>query len=179
MNFHFISGALAQTPHSRVCALVEADILSVTAHAAHAAHATHTAWVWHSRLFFSRDFRQEARGREEQSRDARGVLQRNADDLRRIDDARLDKIAVGIFVGVVTVVLTFHFTNMINDNRTFDARVFGNFADRRGKGALNDLDAVNLVADSAFDFRQRVRSAQESYAAARYDAFFGAAFVAA
>ena len=69
-------------------------------------------------------------GREQQRRDARRVLQRRADDLRRVDDARRDHVAVLVLVGVVAVVLALHLADAVDDHRAVDARVLGDVPQR-------------------------------------------------
>ena len=61
-------------------------------------------------------------GRQQQRRDRRGVLQRAANDLRRIDDAGLDQILVDLGRGVEALVGVLLFLDLRDDDRAFLAR---------------------------------------------------------
>ena len=58
------------------------------------------------------------------------VLQRGADDLRRIDDAGRDQVAVFVLVGVVAFVLALHLADAIDDHVAVDAGVLGDVPQR-------------------------------------------------
>ena len=60
------------------------------------------------------------------TRHAGGVLQSDANDLRRIDDAAGDQIGVLIAIGIVAVGFALHLADAIHDHCAVDAGVFGN-----------------------------------------------------
>ena len=79
-------------------------------------------------------------------RDAGGVLQRDAHDLGRIDDAGGHQVAVLIAVGVVAFVLALHLANAIDDHGAVDAGVVGDALQRIVQHVADDLRAERLVA---------------------------------
>src|SRR5205085_5110689 len=91
-------------------------------HSSHATHATHATHVHSSHsthasatvpvmvmvivvVPFLRDFSDQGLGRQEQAGHAGGILQRAADDFRRVHDAGRNQVAVRVLVGVVAFVL--------------------------------------------------------------------------
>ena len=57
--------------------------------------------------------------REEERRDRRGVLERRARHLRRIDDARLDEILIRVREGVVAELVVLAGADLLENDRTF------------------------------------------------------------
>ena len=96
--------------------------------------------------FFSSGISRDERfGREQQRRDRRGVLQRRADDLRRVDDAGLDQVLVGVGQRVEALVVL-HLAHLLHDDRAFVAGVGRDPAHRLFDGARDDVDADLLIA---------------------------------
>src|SRR5687768_12019889 len=84
------------------------------AHSSHATHAVVVMVVAAGGLFFGLwDFRYKRFGRKQQRSNAGCVLQRRANDLGRIDNARRHEVAVLILICVVAVVLAFHLAHAI------------------------------------------------------------------
>lgn len=76
-----------------------------------------------TRLLLLLDFNNRRFGRQEQARDARGVLQRNALDLGGDDDAELHHVAVFVGEGVVAEVGFVRLFDLAGDDRTVEAAV--------------------------------------------------------
>src|SRR5262245_5653944 len=89
--------------------------------------------------------RDEALGREQHARDRHLVLERGADDLRRVDDAELDHVAVALLGGVVAVGALV-LLDVADDDRAVEPRVLRDRAGRELQRALHDADAERAVA---------------------------------
>ncbi len=74
-----------------------------------------------------------------------GVLQRRADDLRRVDDAGLHQVLVGVGQRVEALVVL-HLAHLLHDDRAFVARVGRDPPQRLLDGARDDVDADLLIA---------------------------------
>ena len=86
-------------------------------------------WPWPSSFFGA-----SAIGRlggDQQAGDGGRILQRDAHDLGRIDDALLDHVAVLVVLGVVAEGLAARLEHLADDDRALDAGVLGDLADRR------------------------------------------------
>src|SRR5690606_23417767 len=99
-----------------------------------------------------------------------GILQRGANDLGRVDDAELDHVAILTGLRVVAIGLRLVVEDLASHDRSLGTGVGRDLASRSLKGATNDVDAGVLVGILALGL-QVARSAQESGAAARNDAF--------
>src|SRR5688572_17800054 len=97
-------------------------------------------------FFFLGNLGNERFGRQQERRDARGVLQRGANDLGGIDDASGHQIAVLVLVGVVAVILTLHLPHAVDDDVAIDAGVFRDVAERVVEHVGDDFAAMLLVA---------------------------------
>src|SRR5438132_2941131 len=134
----------------------------------HPAHATAAGHRGHLLLLLL--LHHHALGGEEQSRDGRGVLQRRAGDLGRVDDAGRDQILVLIGLGVVAVVQLGRLLDLSHDDCAFGTRVLNDDPDRLLERAADNLDAGLLVVIGAPDLVERLLAPQERHAAARHDA---------
>src|SRR4051794_35728216 len=85
-------------------------------------------------------------GGEEQCGDRRGVLQRRAGDLGRVDDARGQQVDVLAGRGVEAVT-RFEVAHLLHHDATLEAGVHGDLAQRGVERELDDLRAGCLVAD--------------------------------
>src|SRR5207342_1624072 len=131
----------------------------------------HAAAARHRRLFLLRQLGDHRFGRDHQAGDRRGVLQRGAGDLGRIQDAGFDHVDVLAGRGVVAVgALAFH--HLVENDRRLVTGVGHDLAQRRFHGAQGDLDAVALVFVGTLEASDRGLGAQQRDAAARDDAFF-------
>ena len=77
-------------------------------------------------FFFLGDLGDQRLGGQQQGRYAGRILQRGADDFRRIDNAGGDHIAIFIFVGVVAVGFTLEMPHAVDDHRAVEAGIVGN-----------------------------------------------------
>src|SRR5262245_54902960 len=89
--------------------------------------------------------RHQALGREQHARDRDGVLERRAHDLRRVDDAELDHVAVALLGGVVAV-RALVLLDVADDHRAVEAGVRRDRAAGQLQRALHDPDAQRAVA---------------------------------
>src|SRR5579862_1580731 len=142
----------------------------------HPAHAAgHSAAAGRSFLLLFRNLRDHGFGREQQRRDGRGVLERRADDLRRVDDTGLHQILVLVGRRVVAEVGVLVLLHLLENDGALDAGVGRNPAHRRFDGAAHDVDADRLVVvvlQLGLERVERLRAAQQRDAAARHDALF-------
>ena len=84
-------------------------------------------------------------GGDEEAGDRRRVLQREAHDLGRVDDAGLHHVDILAVLGVEAVVGVVLVEQLADDDRAVDAGVLGDLADRRLQRAADDVDADLLV----------------------------------
>src|SRR2546425_12383545 len=134
----------------------------------HPAHATAPGHRGHLLLLLL--LHHHALGGEEQSRDGRGVLQRSAGDLGRVDHTGRDQILVLVGLGVVAEVELGRLLHLPDDDRALGTRVLNDDPDWFLERAADDLDAGPLVVIHAPDLVERLLAPQERYAAARHDA---------
>src|SRR5690606_32297006 len=107
-------------------------------------------------------------GGEEEARDARGVLERGADDLGGVDHARGDQILVGLGGGVEAEG-PLALAHLAHDDGAVEAGVGGDAAYRLLERAGEDLHADALLL-GALDLLERGLGAEEGGAAAGDDA---------
>ena len=111
-------------------------------HPAHPAPARGTGRLG----FVFLDLADDRVGRQQQSRDARGILQGGAFDLCRDDDAHFDHVAVFVGQGVVAEVdVPSSFLDLLGDDGAIDAGVFGDLFDGGFDRAADDFDADALI----------------------------------
>ena len=84
--------------------------------------------------------------RQQKSSNARSVLKRCSHHFGWINNARNYKITVLLFVGVVSVVLSLHLSNAIDDNRSIDTGVGGNCLKRISQSIFNDQCSEFFIA---------------------------------
>src|SRR5213592_1336589 len=143
-------------------------LLHLSRGSVHPAHATAAGHRGHLLLLLL--LRHHALGGGEQSRNGRGVLQRRAGDLRRVDDAGRDQILELVGLGVVAVVQLGRLLHLSHDDCVLGTRVLHDDPDRFLERAADDLDAGLLVVIAAPDLVERLLAPQERNAAARHDA---------
>src|SRR5262249_6762848 len=107
-------------------------------------------------------------GGQHQRGHRRGILERAADDLGRIDDARLDQILVLLGGGVEPEGRLARLDPLDHD-RSVDARIPGDLPQRLLERAQQDLDAV-LTIVVELDLLEHRQAAQERHAAAPHHA---------
>src|SRR5215207_526926 len=105
---------------------------------------------------------------EQQAGDGRGVLQGRADDLRRVDDARLDEVLERAGRGVVAD-RALRLLDLADDDGAVHPGVLRDAAQRLLHRALDEADARQRVA-LHFELLQRPRRAHQRDAAAGDDA---------
>src|SRR5687767_749371 len=91
----------------------------------------------------------ERLGRQHEAGDGRGVLERRARDLRRVDDARGDEVFVLVGRGVVAEVGVTLGAHLLDDDRALFARVLHYLAERLFERAADDGHAYLLVKVAA------------------------------
>src|SRR5678815_2556219 len=134
------SGAVRQTgPHFAAPFVSTGKYFLV--HSAHAARRTTCGSA--ILLFLLLD--DQCFGREQKSRDRRGVLKSSASHFRRIDYASLDQVLVLIGERVVAEVRLFRVANFLDHDRAFTTGVLNNHPDRLLDRAADDADANLLV----------------------------------
>src|SRR5689334_3472179 len=122
-------------------------------------------------LFFLRRFRDHDFRREQQAGDRRRVLQREARDLRRVEDALFQHVAV--FAGArVVAVGTLARLDGVQDDRGIFAGVLDDLTQRLFDGAGQDADADRLVFVRTFQLLERLERTDQGDTAARNHAFF-------
>src|SRR6266571_1758955 len=113
-------------------------------HAFHTTHTTHTT-TWHCRSVLLRQLGDQGFGGHQQPGNARGVLQRAAGHLGRVNDALFHHVAVHIGGGVVAFV-GLQLTHPLHDDRAFRTGVRSDVAHGLFQGALHNTHANTLVA---------------------------------
>src|SRR5207253_6247559 len=121
--------------------------LTLSRRSVHPAHATAAGHRGHLLLLLL--LHHHALGGEEQSRDGRGVLQRRAGDLGRVDHAGQDQILELAGLGVVAVVELGRLLHLPHDDGALGARVLHDDPDRLLERAADDLHAGLLVVIGA------------------------------
>src|SRR5947208_182150 len=150
--------------------------ISLPVQSAHAAHATH-APVRGAALLLFHQLPNHRVGGEHQSGNGRGVLQRGASDLGRVDHAHLHQVAelLGLRVEAeVTLVLE----HLVEHHRRLGTGVVDDDAQRLFERFHHDLDAGLLVVVVALELAfQHLLGANERHTAARDDSLFDRAAV--
>src|SRR6266550_14669 len=109
---------------------------------------------------------------QQQSRDRRGVLERRAGDLGRVDDAGRHEVLEAVGLGAVAEVLVLRLLHLADDDRAFRARVLGDHADRLLERAAHDVDTDLLVLVAPPHLVQRLLAPQQCHPATGHDALF-------
>src|SRR5712692_8608801 len=139
-------------------------------HAAHAARASGTAAGRCALLVVFLEFGDERFGGEHQARDGSCILQRQAGDLGRVDDAHLDHVSILTGVRVEAVVFVLRLADFADDHRAFGSGVECDLASRLFESALHDTDADSFVIVQ-LELLDGGDAAQQRGAAAGDDAF--------
>src|SRR3954471_12331064 len=151
--------------------LIPNSNFSISCFLVHTAHAAGAARSAAGRfLLLLRNLGDEGFGRQQQRGDRRGVLQRRAHDLRRVDDASLDQILVGVGQRVEAFRLL-HLAHLLHHDRALVAGVGGDPPHRLLDGALHDVDADLLIA-AELQAVEHLRCANQRDAAAGDDPLF-------
>src|SRR3954453_2958893 len=138
----------------------------------HAAHAAARGHAGAGALVLLRHFGHHGFGGDQESRNRSCVLDRRANDLGRVDDALGDQVDIFAGLRVEAVGILILFEDLADDDRTVFTGVDRDLASRPGQRLAHDLDAGLLVVVRGLDALQLFGGAQQSDAAARYDAFF-------
>src|SRR3984893_454670 len=136
-------------------------------HAAHAAARGHTAAAG----VLLRQFGHHGFGGDQKRRNRRGVLDRRANHLGRVDDALRDQVDVFAGLRVEAVRILVLLEDLADDDGAVLARVDRDLAWRPGERLADDLDAGLLVVVRGLDALELLGSTEQGDAAARYDAF--------
>src|SRR5579863_228305 len=136
-------------------------------HAAHAAAAAHRG-----RRLVLRQFGDHRLGGDQETRDGSRVLQGRAHDLRRIDDAGVDHVDIGLSLGVKAEGLRLVLQDLADHDRAFDAGVLGDLPNGRFERLEHDVDAGLLVGVLALELADRRLGAEQRDAAAGDNTLF-------
>src|SRR5665213_4165060 len=156
-------GAIAP---GRFCFLLRA-FSTVLVHSAHAAAWRATCWWIRFLLLDDQRF-----GGQKQAGDAGCVLKRRARDLRWIDHTGLYEILVSVGECVVAEAIVLRATHLLDDHRTFAARILNNHADWLLDGTTDDVDADLLIAIRELEVLEGLLGTDECNSAARDDSLF-------
>ncbi len=108
-------------------------------------------------------------GGHQQARHGCGVLQREPDDLGRVDDTGLDHVDILARLGVEAEIRVLAVEQFADDDRSLVAGVFGDLADRGLQRAADDVDTDFLVAIFRRQSVERLGRIEQRDAAAGYD----------
>ena len=97
-------------------------------------------------------------------------MQRDPNHLGRVDDPRLDQVAIAVLVCVVALGLTLHVSHPVDHHGAVKAGVFGDRPERGVQNVLHDLGPQGLVAGE-FQLVDRLDATQQGHTAARHDSF--------
>src|SRR6478735_5640138 len=137
----------------------------------HTSHATATWGHPTSACILLRHFGHHGFGGDQQRRNRGRVLDRGAHDLRRVDDALRDQVAVFAGLRVEAVGILLLLEDLADDDAAVLARVDRDLTGRRGQRLAHDLDAGLLVVVLGLDALELLGRTEQGDAAARYDAF--------
>src|SRR5208283_1459420 len=126
----------------------------------------------HGRSLLLRMLGHHGLGRDHETSNRRGVLQRDAHDLRRVDDAGAQHVDILLGLGVEAVSLGLVLGDLADHDRAFDAGVFNDLADRRLERPEHNVDAGLDVGILVAQLADRGLGAQERHSASWHDAFF-------
>src|SRR4029077_12083321 len=122
----------------------------------HSAHSTHAATTGHCRALLLRQFGYHRFGSDQEARNRGSVLQRDAHDLGRVDDALGHQIAELAGLGVVAVSVGIVLQNLADHDRAILAGVDCDLARRPGDRLFDDLDAVRRLTRITGSRRKRI-----------------------
>src|SRR5690606_35656038 len=137
----------------------------------HAAHAAHAGRAMSMIAFLLRSLGDHHLGRQEQASDGRRVLQREARDLRRVQNTEFEHVAVLARRGVVAV-RALAFLHLREHDSSVLTRVGDDLAQRLLDRARQDADAVGLILVRTLELLDGLLRADQRDTAARYDALF-------
>src|SRR5579872_135496 len=135
------------------------------------AHAAVAVTATRCRRGLLRQFRNHRFGRHQQTGNGGCVLQGGAHHLGRVDDALGDHVDILFGLGIEAVRFRLVFQDLADNDRTFDAGILRDLADRSFQRLEHDVDAGLHVGIIVVDAPHSLPGAQQSNAAARHDAF--------
>src|ERR1700734_2214074 len=136
------------------------------------AHAAAVAMPAGCRLSgFLRQLRDHGFRRYQQAGHGRGILQRGAHDLGRVDDALGNHIDILFSLRIEAERLRLLLEDLAHDDRALDAGILRDLTDRSFQRLEYDVDAGLHVGIVVVDGPHSLLGAQQSDAAARHDAF--------
>src|SRR6476620_310978 len=137
----------------------------------HSAHSAHAAAARHGWALLLRQFGYHRFGSDQEARNRGSILQRDAQNLGRVDDALGHQIAELAGLRVVAVSVGIVLQDLADHDRAILAGVHCDLARRPGDRLFDDLDAVPLVLVFALKLLDRLPGAQQRDPAAGQDAF--------
>src|SRR6185295_11047511 len=146
-------------------------MLDSKVHASHTTHAATTRRHTGAALVFLRYFGHHGFGGDQESRNRGCILDRHANDLGRVDNARRDQVDIFAGLRVEAVVVLILLEDLADDNGTVLARVDRDLAGRPGQRLAHDLDAGLLVIVLGAQALEVPGGTQQCDPAARDDTF--------
>src|SRR6478735_4121117 len=120
-------------------------MLELVVHAAHTTHAAATGRHTGAALVLLRYLGHHGFGGDQESRNRGCILDRHANDLGRVDNARRDQVDIFAGLRVEAVVVLILLEDLADDDGTVLARVDRDLAGRPGQRLAHDLDAGLLI----------------------------------
>src|SRR6476620_8818035 len=147
-------------------------MLDLVVHAAHTPHTAATGRHTGAALVFLRYFGHHGFGGDQESRNRGCILDRYANDLGRVDNARRDQVDIFAGLRVEAVVVLILLEDLADDDRAVFTCVDSDLAGRPGQRLAHDLDAGLLVVVLGANALKVLGGTEQGDAAARDDAFF-------
>src|SRR5206468_1343322 len=137
----------------------------------HSAHSAHSATAHRHRWLVFRQFAHRRFGGDQQAGDRSRILERRANDLRRIDHAGIGEIFVDVRLGVEADPLVLAFEQLARDHCAIVTGILRDLPDRGVERFPNDIDAARLVIVLALEALERLGRIEQRNAASGHDAF--------
>src|SRR6185369_8725779 len=133
--------------------------------------AAHSATGRHGRSRLLRQFGDHGFRGHEQAGSRTRILQSRAHDLGRVDNAGFDHVDVLFGLSVEAISLRLLVDDLADNDRSFDAGVFRDLADRRFQGLQHDIDAGLNVRVLILNAADCLLGAEQGDTATGHDAF--------
>src|ERR1700723_3702851 len=138
----------------------------------HITHATHAAAGYTAGGFLLGVLNHTGFSRDDQRRDGGRILQGDAHDLGRVDDAGLDQVFELAGLGIVAVGVFVLVQHLAGGDRTVLTGVLGDLTQGHQNRLADDINTNALIVVIRLQLREDKRSARQSDAAPRNNTFF-------
>src|SRR6056297_167926 len=139
------------------------------AHAAHAAHVGHAATG--SSAFFLRLVGNHRLGGDQQAGNGRCIFQSGANNLGRVDHAKLEHVTIFFSLSVVAELEIVTFADLASHNRAINTRVCRDLTQRSFQSQTHDFNTAGLVRVFTRQAVQRLGTLDQGHATTNNDAF--------